>query len=54
MGEAFAGCRFVRAVGSGGMGEVYPVRHPRLPPIFPARLGTALGNTLARTPMRPF
>ncbi|KAA1248617.1 protein kinase [Mycobacterium simiae] len=30
-GEVFAGYTIVRLLGSGGMGEVYLVRHPRLP-----------------------
>src|SRR5829696_7473706 len=30
-GESFAGFRVVRLLGSGGMGEVYLVQHPRLP-----------------------
>ena len=30
-GETFAGFRVVRPLGSGGMGEVYLVQHPRLP-----------------------
>src|ERR1700756_618623 len=30
-GETFAGYRIVRPLGSGGMGEVYLVQHPRLP-----------------------
>lgn len=30
-GETFAGYRIPRLVGSGGMGEVYLVQHPRLP-----------------------
>lgn len=30
-GETFAGYRVVRLLGTGGMGEVYLVRHPRLP-----------------------
>src|SRR5258708_1445822 len=30
-GQVFAGFIVVRALGSGGMGEVYLVRHPRLP-----------------------
>jgi serine/threonine-protein kinase len=30
-GEIFAGFRIVRLLGSGGMGEVYLVQHPRLP-----------------------
>ena len=31
IGENFAGYRVVRLLGSGGMGEVYLVQHPRLP-----------------------
>ena len=31
VGEVFAGYTVVRLLGSGGMGEVYLVRHPRLP-----------------------
>lgn len=31
IGETFAGYRILRLLGSGGMGEVYLVRHPRLP-----------------------
>jgi serine/threonine protein kinase len=55
IGEAFARYRIVRLLGSGGVGEVYLVRNPRLcrhdavkvlPADFPTRLGTALGNTL--------
>ena len=30
-GEHFAGFRIIRALGAGGMGEVYLVEHPRLP-----------------------
>jgi serine/threonine protein kinase, bacterial len=30
-GDVFAGYTVVRALGSGGMGEVYLVDHPRLP-----------------------
>ena len=30
-GETFAGFRIIRLLGSGGMGEVYLVEHPRLP-----------------------
>jgi serine/threonine protein kinase len=30
-GETFAGFRIVLLLGSGGMGEVYLVQHPRLP-----------------------
>jgi serine/threonine-protein kinase len=30
-GEIFAGFRIIRLLGSGGMGEVYLVQHPRLP-----------------------
>ena len=30
-GADFAGFRIVRLLGSGGMGEVYLVEHPRLP-----------------------
>jgi serine/threonine-protein kinase len=31
MGETFAGYKVLRLLGSGGMGEVYLVQHPRLP-----------------------
>src|SRR5687768_1540810 len=31
IGDTFAGYRVLRALGSGGMGEVYLVDHPRLP-----------------------
>src|SRR5882672_5071807 len=31
IGETFAGYRVLRQLGSGGMGEVYLVQHPRLP-----------------------
>ena len=30
-GAIFAGFRIVRRLGSGGMGEVYLIQHPRLP-----------------------
>ncbi len=30
-GDVFAGYRVVRQIGSGGMGAVYLVEHPRLP-----------------------
>ena len=41
-GEIFAGFRIIRLLGSGGMGEVYLVQHPRLPrrnalKVLPAR-----------------
>ena len=31
LGETFAGFRIMRLLGSGGMGEVYLIEHPRLP-----------------------
>jgi serine/threonine-protein kinase len=31
VGEMFAGYTIIRRLGSGGMGEVYLVQHPRLP-----------------------
>src|SRR5262245_36587940 len=42
-GEAFAGYTILRLLGSGGMGEVYLVQHPRLPrrealKVLPAQL----------------
>src|ERR1700712_202343 len=30
-GQTFAGYKIIRLLGSGGMGEVYLVQHPRLP-----------------------
>jgi serine/threonine protein kinase, bacterial len=55
-GEVFAGFRILRLLGSGGMGEVYLIQHPRLPrrdalKILPAELSAGGGWRSSVTPL---